>query len=470
VLRAETTRKARVLAAGLFVFVAPRLSSASEPLGAQGAPIQTSDYTLDLFQGPVLASSRVTAMGGAYSALAEGAEGIPFNAAAASQRYPYSTTRTDWELTGSLTFPASVASTDFDNNGRSGFKYRNFVFGTVGGLIQHGHWGFGSMVSLQNYSIGAPRSLGLDASDVNDLTVRIFKVDAVASYGFLDDQLHIGGGIRGAVFNAVDTSTGERLLFGTYGIGAQGGALWRPRDLPFRLGGTIRSPIIGTITSAPNVTQDPATGDRVIGRFYLPEGVYLPWEAEWGVAVQIGPRPLNIPWTDEDTFSGPEVEAERRIDPGTRVEEPHLEPAYKAARRILRRRYRAMPREKLLLSFSTLLTGSTKGAVGVESMLSQTIDRSGERPSLTVRGGAEAEIVPNRLQLRAGSYLEPTRFHQVTGIVPSPRLHATTGFELRVVEWSLFGIYPDDNSFRISGAVDVSREYFGWSLGIGSWY
>ena len=213
--RFRPRRKARALAAGLLLCLAtaatafPRAAFAGGPLGAQGTPIQTSNYTLDLFQGPVLASSRVTGMGGAYSGLADGAEGIPFNAAAASQRYPYSTTRTDWELTGGVTFPASVASTDFDNNGHTGFGYHDFVWATGGGFLQHDHWGFGGSVSLQNYSLGTPRQFGLDGTGVNDLTVRIFKFDAVASYGFLDDQLHVGGGVRGAVFNAVDTSHGR---------------------------------------------------------------------------------------------------------------------------------------------------------------------------------------------------------------------------------------------------------------------
>lgn len=468
--RLRTRRRARALAAGfsfcgLCLAHAPRSAFAGGPLGAQGTPIQTSNYTLDLFQGPVLASSRVTGMGGAYSALADGAEGIPFNAAAASQRYPYSTTRTDWELTGGITFPASVASTDFDNNGHAGFGYRNFVWATGGGFLQHDHWGFGASVSLQNYSLGAPRQLGLDGSGVNDLTIRIFKIDAVASYGFLDDQLHIGGGLRSAVFNAVDTSQVEKLLLGTYGIGAQGGVLWRPHRLPLRLGGTVRSPVIGTITSSPNVMQDPTTGDHVVGKFYLPSGVDLPWEAEWGVAFQLGPRPLNIQWADEDKLDDPEVEEERRTIPATSKEPAHLEPAYKAARRILRRRYRAIPREKVLLSFSMLVTGPTKGAVGVESMLTQLIDRSGEKTSVTLRGGTEVEVVPNRLQLRAGSYMEPTRFRESTA-----RLHATTGFELRTIDWSVFGIFPEDNAFRVSGAVDFSREYFGWSLGGGCWF
>jgi hypothetical protein len=61
--------------------------------------------------------------------------------------------------------------------------------------------------------------------------------------------------------------------------------------------------------------------------------------------------------------------------------------------------------------------------------------------------------------------MEPTRFREST-----PRLHGTGGFELRVVDWSLFRIYPEDTSWRISGAIDVAREYFGWSLGVGTWF
>ena len=93
----------------------------------------------------------------------------------------------------------------------------------------------------------------------------------------------------------------------------------------------------------------------------------------------------------------------------------------------------------------------------------QAGDRSvGRETSVTLRGGTEVEVIPNRLQLRAGSYMEPTRFRESTA-----RLHATTGFELRTIDWSVFGIFPEDNAFRVSGAVDVSREYFGWSLGGG---
>jgi hypothetical protein len=442
-VRSTKTRAAVRCAAGFWFCLVARSADAAGPLGAQGASIQTSDYTLDLFQGPVLASARVTAMGGAYSALAEGAEGIPFNVAAASQRDPYSTKRIDYDLTAGITFPSSIASTDFENNGRN-FGYENFIWATVGGRLQVDHWGFGTSISVQNYSIGAPSNLAFDVSGVKALAVRIFKVDPVVSYGFFNDQLHVGGGVRSAVFTALDTSSQiDKLLLGTYGLGAQAGVLWRPLTWPLRVGGTIRSPVIKSLESAPHLIEDPATGDRHVGRFYLPRGVNLPWELEWGTAFQIGPRPLNLPWTDERTLQEPRGDAHRT----------------------LRARYRALPRQKLLLSFATLITGPTHGAVSVTSLLTQMVDRSGEMTSVTIRGGAEAEIVPNRLQVRLGSYMEPTRFRE-----SSPRIHGTTGFEVRVLDWSVFGLFPEDNSFRISGAVDGARGYFGWSLSVGSWY
>ncbi len=427
-------------AAGVAAALLSFRAYADGPLGPQGSPIGTSGYTVDLFQGPVLASSRVTGMGGAYSALADGSEGIPFNAAAASQRHPFSTQHVDYDLTAGITFPSSIAHTDFENSGKD-FGYQDFVWATLGGTLQVGNWGVGTIVSLQNYALGAPPELGLGGSDVNALTVRLFKVDGVASYGFLRGQLHIGGGVRGAVFNAVDTSRGENLLFGSYGAGVQAGILWRPMALPLRLGGTIRSPILGSIESAPGATE--VDGDRRVGRFYLPRGVNLPWEIEWGVAFQFGPRPLNLGWTDESTLTKPRADA----------------------RRTLRKRARALPREQALVSFGMLVAGPTLGAVGVASMLAQVVDRSGEKTSITMRAGAEAEVIPGWLQLRGGSYMEPTRFRE-----SSPRLHGTTGFEVRLVEWSVFGLFPDDNVFRLAGAIDGARGYFGWSLGFGSWY
>src|SRR5689334_16632403 len=66
---------------------APR-AHAGGPLGEQGTRLATSSYGVDLFQGPVLGTSRVTGLGGAFTAIAEGTEGLAWNPAAASWRPP----------------------------------------------------------------------------------------------------------------------------------------------------------------------------------------------------------------------------------------------------------------------------------------------------------------------------------------------------------------------------------------------
>jgi hypothetical protein len=137
-----------------------------------------------------------------------------------------------------------------------------------------------------------------------------------------------------------------------------------------------------------------------------------------------------------------------------------------------------------------LVTGPTPEAVGFESMLSRTVDRAGESSTVGARLGVEAEPWPNRLQLRAGSYIEPTRFKDVArdenapgcsaalladprcvvGMQPRPRLHGTFGFELRLFEWDIFGIAAEGTSWRVSAAGDYARDYYGYSIAVGVWH
>jgi hypothetical protein len=453
-----------LVAAGLVILCGAE-ASAGGPLGPHGSRFQTSQYTVDLFQGPVLATTRITGLGGAFTAIAEGTEGIPFNPAAASFRQPYSTTRDDWDLTAGLTLPASVTGTDFDNNGKVGFTYDSFFWATFGGMIQHDRLALGLIGAFQNYELGVPGN-PVPLPDSNEViagvTARILRVEPVVSYGFLDDQLHLGAGARFTGFYGV-ANTGvpgekvdkERLLINANTAGLQVGGLWAPHDLPLRVGGAARSPQLSVLNDEGRIRED-ANGDRVVGNIYLPNRVELPWEVEAGVALQLWKRPFNIPWADEDKVPHADSERWRRDHNGQQ------EPYSMGARRLLRARYAQIPRQRLLLSFSALVSGPVKNAVGLESMLSQTIDRSGERTVVTVRGGAEAEVIPTWLVLRAGSYLEPTRYRG-----GETRLHATGGFDLRVLRWSVFGLFDEAALFRISLSVDGARDYFGWGIGAG---
>jgi hypothetical protein len=204
--------------------------------------------------------------------------------------------------------------------------------------------------------------------------------------------------------------------------------------------------------------QKNAEGDRVFGTTYLPERVDLPWEVEAGVAVQLGKRPLNIPWTNEDTVPDADTERWRRTNA-----EGQIEPRYKGARRMLEARYRAIPREKVLLATSVLVSGALEEAVGLESALSQKVDRSGQTVVASVRFGAEAEVIPWWLVLRGGSYVEPTRFRE-----SSPRAHATAGFQVRLFRWSVLGLFDEHTIWRFSANGDVARAYVSTGFAIGT--
>src|SRR5262247_251426 len=91
-------------------------ASAGGPIGANGQPVATSEYSLDLFQGPLFAGSRVTGLAGSYVAIAEDVDGDLQNPAAPAVRPFFSYTHFDYWLGFGLTFPADIAHMDFFNS------------------------------------------------------------------------------------------------------------------------------------------------------------------------------------------------------------------------------------------------------------------------------------------------------------------------------------------------------------------
>ncbi|MEO6420371.1 MAG: hypothetical protein ABIP39_13225, partial [Polyangiaceae bacterium] len=448
--------KAKIAAAvGLSLALLASGARAAGPLPAQGQPITTSAYGVDLFQGPVLASSRLTALAGASAPLAEGAEANGFNAAAPAVRAPWSTDRLDYDVTAGITIPTSLKGNDFYNNHSTRFTFQNFVFVTAGGTLQYGPLGVGLNINLQQYALGSSAE---DAVSIPNTTLRLATAHLLAAYAFMDDELVLGVGARGAILGIVDTSGAiEKELITMSGIGPEMGALWAPRHLPVRAGLTARAPVRGRPDSSSR-TQADAAGDRKIGDLYLPNQIQLPAEIEGGFAFQLGRRPINLGWKDGRNVPAKEIEAERRIIHGQR------EPDAAVAHRILLRRYRGLSREKVLFTTALLVSGRTLGAVGFESFLSHKVDRSGEVLTVTPRVGMEIEAVPSWLQVRAGSYLEPTRFKE-----SSPRLHGTTGFDTKLFSWTVFNLLDEGTYFRAGGSVDVARGYFGWGVSAGIW-
>ncbi|MFP2960399.1 hypothetical protein ACLEPN_21905 [Myxococcus sp. 1LA] len=389
---------------------------------ADNPPLTGSNYSIDVYQGPVLAPVRVTGLAGAYAPIAEGVEGLGVNTAAPAVRSLYSSKHVDYDVSLGFTFPSSLRDTDFDNNGSAGFAKDEFVFAQLGGLIQWGPWGLGAVASVQSYV------LGQDANgQLLNLGMTRFHLQLARS--FFNQELVVGVGLRAVSLDINTAQDAGNTLASMLGSNVEAGALWTPMDLPLRAALSLRAPVKGGLTPGGPATADDAGNVRVAG-LYLPASVRLPWEIEAGIAWQFGARPLQIPW-------GPD-----------RAE-----------------RFKALPRSKLLLTGSVLFSGAVSNAIGFDSFLSQRLERSGRRLSVSPRVGAELEPIENRLQLRAGSYLEPSRFDTA-----GPRLHGTVGAEVRLFQWSLFGLMSPDTSWRISGFADVSRLYFAWGFGVGTWH
>jgi hypothetical protein len=123
-----------------------------------------------------------------------------------------------------------------------------------------------------------------------------------------------------------------------------------------------------------------------------------------------------------------------------------------------------LSRKYLLLSGEVILVGPTDHAVGLESFLAQVRRSSGRSTTLGVRAGIEGEPISHWLKMRAGTYLEPSRFEGVPY-----RLHGTAGFDVKLFTWDLFGLM-EPFTFRFGPAADVAGRYLYVGLGIGIWH
>lgn len=444
------------------------------PLGSNGSPIGTSNYRLEIAQGPVLSSARIVGLAGAYSALGEGADGLYSNAASPAVRSLWSIRRFDYDLTLGLMSSSALDGMDVDNNGRVSFNDgtgstdndERFLFLNLGGVIQYRHFGIGLALDSQKYRLAA-QSDPVDPTPNMELSLTRYHL--LTAYQFLHGDLAVGGGLRGAVLDmfATENANGSgksRNLIKMSGAGFELGALWAPADLPVRLGATYRTAVHGRVENEGDVVSTSA-GDMLVGARYLPTEIVLPWELELGLALQFGKRPLSRAWIDPLPVAK-ELLARRSK---TRTTSPTrkgslsdaLDKVY--ARRL--REVRSLSRQKLLLTASVLVSGRSADAVGVESVLSQTVERTGEHVGIQPRFGLEIEPWQHRLQLRGGSYLEVSRFNPEIA-----RVHGTLGFDIRVLQWSVFGLYEEQTHWRVGGFGDAALRYASLGLTFGVWH
>ena len=494
----------RALAAALVsVLGAEADALASGPLGENGQHIETSAYSIDLYQGPVSAGNRVIGLGGAYVAIAEDVDGDLQNPAAPGVRPFFSIEQFDYWLGLGLTFPGRLSSIDFFNSGsETGFRGSSEkpLFLTPAANLQWGTFGLGVTVELSTYGFenenvaGATPTTGAESSLEVGLQTYHFQL----ANAFVEGQLVAGVGVRYLTMS-LDAALADgdtQNVFHTSAAGFELGVVFRPNLAPYRLGAAFRSAIDTQATFSRSLLPN-EEGDIVVenrgATLYLPERVSLPWDINLGAAVQLGKRPLN-PITRtvqqvterealmfrlrqldreeerqrrlaEATSTSERLEAEHELEQEERRDVERLRTIRADVRRALQDSFAEVGRNYLLLSASLLISGRVSDAVGVESFLDQRINRSGANVVLSPRVGAEAEIWENQLKARGGLYLEPTRF-----TTSQPRAHVTLGGDLRLFRWNVFGLWPDDFMWQVGGSVDVARRYLAWGISVAGWY
>jgi hypothetical protein len=489
-----------------------------------GQPIDTSDYTIDLHQGPVLSGARVVGLSGAYTSVAEGIQGYHFNPAAVAYRVPWSQTWFDWGLDGGFTLPAGVTEFDFDNNGKAGFNNSTALYLNGGLGFNLGDWGIGLTADWQLYQVnGAPDVDG----NAQTLNINVWRALLVAGYGFLDNELVIGIGAATNFVNieralVVGGSNNEgRNIATVNGPSFHAGVLWAPTYAPVRLGSGLRYALPPSLKpdarpeciepQCMRVPRDGGGEDFIIDgdegpQFarYLPRTLSLPTEIYLGATFQLF-RPLNFGWVNPSDDGGRsplvdklEADIQRAREERKQQRDQLVAAAKKEGRdgelredlmdkeldlqdaeddqvdelertyRLLP--YKAMPRGKLMLIGGVRITMDTENGVGLDSFIEGVVERSGESITAQPHAAIEGEAWPGYLVLRGGSYIEPSRFAGVP-----PRIHGTGGLDIRIpIEWSVFGLLDDDNTFRVGGAIDVGVSqdkltYLGWGVSAGIW-
>jgi hypothetical protein len=484
-----------LLACAAFALCA-REAHASGPIGPNGAPIKTSDYALDLYQGPIFAGARVTGLGGAYVAISEDVDGDLQNPASPGVRPFFSYTYFDYWLGFGLTFPATLQGVDFFNSGSKTHVANSpdsFVFFTPSVNLQFGNLGVGFSLETQQYSLSAPGETDPARSQVR---VTIPTTHLQFAYGLDHNQYVVGVGAR-FVSMSVKGPDQRHASFDSSGTGLEFGVVWKPENQPIRLGfayrTAIRTQASYTEGLLPNSEGDVIVQSASATSYYLPKAVAFPWDVNFGFAVQFGKRPLNPPWRTNDEMIERQT-LEHRLRQLEREDQRNRElvkATSEAERAKIRARYErqqaaddnrldreliaakwAIERDLLKMNAfyvqvdgSMIISGPVDDAVGVESLTTQTVNRSGQHTVISPRLGVESGVIPDYLKLRAGTYLEPTRFEG-----SSARLHGTFGADVKLLVWNVFGLWPDDYMWRLGVGADVARRYNTFGVTIAGWY
>ena len=415
-------------------------------------------YTVDLVTTPVLGGARIVGMGGAYTALASGIDGAVYNPAGYGERYEKEIEWFAWDVTGQLALSNVFSKNDFDNNGTATQGTGEAVQVSLGLRLQFSYFGSGVTWLARRYSLRD------DSGQKFQVTLQTLRTGS--GYSFLNGGLVAGFTVSQYKLD-ISNADGDRAAHFA-GYGAEIGVLIRPAHKRYRVGFVARTP--ANVTPRRDTLFE-SIGSNAASPLVLPSKIHVPWELSAGFAYQFGERRTNTPWRNTErlrrdlreqiangTYQLPDTYGERAYQPLPSDPRKAVDAAMATYREAERRFRRHQPRRYVLLSADIIAYGKTRRGHGVDAFLTQTPERSGEKVSYGARLGVESEIWPDRMKVRAGSYVEPSRFRR-----SYYRPHGTMGFDVRLFDiwrWSVRG----------SGTVDLAPRYLNWAIAFGLWW
>ena len=460
-------------------------------------PITDNDFRIDAQTTPVLGGGRIVGLGGAYTALAEGIDSVPYNPAGYAARAAHEHEWYEWELSGSLQLAGAFTDVDYFLNGQ----------GTGIGEVS-GFYGYGVSGRLQFAQLGVGGSLQVESFDLrpdDPIEVSFTTVRFGGGYNLLEGQLAIG---VGGQYVSMTVRDGLTPLVDFSGIGLEAGAVLRLANRRWRAGLMARSPVDARVLDE---AGDPTAPPMEAGGFLLPRSVNLPWEIRAGFAWQFLERQFNPrfapPKDVEDAVEArleerwcerERAQAVRELDNAmsedTVGECPRLrrqprDRTWWVQERTRRQEERELAQDEidrgqaevgelwdsieasrerryLLVSADLRLLGPVgKDGVGVDGFIAQQQVRRGDGIDVGVHVGAEAEPWRDRMKVRCGVYWEPSRYADFPVRVGNlkGRFHGTLGFEFKVIELWGWGL-------RAGFYVDGARDWVNWGVSIGGWH
>ncbi len=375
--------------------------------------------------GVLIGSSRMISLGGAYAAIAEGADGISANPASIAHRTPHE--RGSWQVSPVFTWMTNLGDYDFDNDGNVDPLFYGVQL--LGGLqVRVKHLGIGAFVRSNRLSFCD--DLSRDCRLGDRASVTFLTPSLSVGYAFFDESLVVAGGV-----NMLTSAVAHSLETWRYsGVGANAGVLLRPRGLPFRVGLAAQTPIRANYRGGPSHV---VLNRRVYG------GVVSPGVLSFGMSFKAG----------EGSFSWntlPDIDAP---PPSRAISADNL------VKGIFGNREDAKTGRLLLsLQLDIILGLSNAVPVGLFIQTPNAPSQAGASLNYQPRVGAEYLVVPGRFRVRMGGYHEPSPYPDRNG-----RTHVTGGTEL-----FLFRLI-DDWSATLTFDVAPGRHYRNIGVSIGTW-